>query len=208
MTTIHDFFSRPADVLHPRVRNWKARLKEPGVKATLEVSRLEMDVGQAQTEMDIQFTKDDKPQPLETLPWNDELNSGLIQLGVKATNAEQEAERFALGLRAAMRRAEQDYGDGFFNAVLVDLIKDSDLTRYREIDEVLRHSTALSAPRESKRYPPCQEMIADAIGGRAHELTGPLKYSEAEATQILVSALARYLDQRFSVTSRRRFGLL
>ncbi len=208
MTTIDDFFSKPTESLHPRVRNWKTRLGEPGTSATLEVFRSETEVGQSQPEMNLQFIKEGHPLPLETVPWDDELNGGLLRLAVKAVSAEQEAERFALGLRAAMRKAEREFGDGYFNAVLVDLITDSDLTQYPHIAEVLKHSTALSANRDSERYSPCREMIADAISGRAQELTDLLGYSQEEAKNILVSALARYLDQRFSVSSRRRFGLL
>jgi hypothetical protein len=208
MTTIDDFFTNPTDFQHPRVRNWKTRLGEPGTAATMEVSRSETVVGQSQPDMNLQFTKDGQPLPLETVPWDDELNGELIRLAVRAVSAEQESERFALGLRAAMRKTEREFGDGYFNAVLVDLITDSDLTRYPDIAKVLKHSTALSADPKSKRYNPCREMIADAISGRARELTGLLGYSQDEAKRILVSALARYLDQRFSVSSRRRFGLL
>ena len=113
-----------------------------------------------------------------------------------------------LAIRAAMRKIEREFGDGYFNAVLVDLIRDSDLTQYPEIATVLRYSTALSADRASRRYAPCREMIAEGISGRAKELTAALGYSQDEGKRILVSALAHYLDQRFSVSSRRRFGLL
>ncbi|MGO8747516.1 MAG: hypothetical protein ACLQNE_16205 [Thermoguttaceae bacterium] len=191
MTTIDDFFSNPTEFQHPRVRNWKTRLAEPGTSATMEVSRSETEVGQFQPDMNLQFTKDGHPLPLETVPWDDELNGKLIRLAVRAVSAEQEAERFALGLRVAMRKTEREFGDGYFNAVLVDLITDSDLTRYPDIAEVLKHSTALSANRESKRYNPCREMIADAISGRARELTERLGYSQDEAKQILVSRPGR-----------------
>jgi hypothetical protein len=82
------------------------------------------------------------------------------------------------------------------------------LTRHEEIAEVLKHAYALDANHESGRYNTCREMIAGAISGRAQELTGPLHYSKEEAKRILVSALARYLDERFTVSSRRRLGLL
>ena len=85
--------------------------------------------------MNLQFTKDGHLLPLETVPWDDELNDGLIRLKVRAVSTEQEAERFALGLRAALRKVEREFGDGYFNAVLVDLITDNDLTRYPEIAE-------------------------------------------------------------------------
>jgi hypothetical protein len=208
MTTIDDFFSHPTGYVHPQVRNWETRLAEAGTSATLEVVRSEADVGQSLPEMTLQFTTNGNRLPLETLPWDDDLNGELIRLRVRAVSKEQEAERFALGLRAAMRKAEREFGDGYFNAVLIDLITDSDLTQHPEIAEVVKHSTALRPDRASNRYNPCREMIADAISGRARALTGPLHYSQEEARIILVSALARYLDQRFSVSSRRRLGLL
>jgi hypothetical protein len=211
MTTLDEFFTKPTDSLHPRLRNWKARLAEPQTSATLEIYRPETDLGESQPEMNLQFTKDGSLLPLETVPWDDDLNTGLIQLHVPAVSPEQEAERFALGLRAALRKAEREFGDGYFNAVLVELIKDSDLTKHKEIAEVLKYASANRPHQEGRaydRYTICRELIADAISGRAHELTGPLNYSQEEAKRILVSALACYLDERFSVSSRRRLGLL
>jgi hypothetical protein len=161
--------------------------------------------------MNLQFMENGEPLPLETVPWDDDLNAGLIQLGVKAASPEQEAERFALGLRAAMRKAEREFGDGYFNAVLVDFLKDSDLTGQDAIANVFQHVFANKPYQEgqgAQRYNLCREMIADAISGRARELTGPLKYPQEEAKRVLVSALARYLDERFSVSRRRQLGLL
>lgn len=211
MTTLEDFFNKPAESLHPRVRTWKAWLAQTGTSASLEIYRPETEMGLSGPEMNLQFTKDGNLEPLETVPWDDDLNVGLIQLRVRAVTPEQETERFALGLRAALRKAEREFGNGYFNAVLVELLKDSDLTRYPEIAEVLPHVNANRPHREDRpfdRYTICRELIADAISGRARELTGPLHYSKEEAKGILVSALARYLDERFSVSSRRRFGLL
>ena len=62
--------------------------------------------------------------------------------------------------------------------------------------------------RRCDKYDRCRETIADAISGRAHELRDKLAYTEEEAKQILVRSIARYLDDRFSVTNRRRMGLL
>jgi hypothetical protein len=211
MTTLDDFFSKPTEPLHPRLRNWKARLAEPGASATLEVSPPEAEFGQAQPEMHLQFVKDGNLLPLETVPWDDDLNAGLLHQvpkPVRAISPEQEAERFALGLRAALRKAEREFGDGYFNAVLLELLKDSDLTGHAEIAEVLRHAYAPRPSHEGRGYDTCREMIAGAISGRAQELTGPLRYPQDQAKRVLVSALARYLDQRFSVSRRRRLGLL
>lgn len=51
-------------------------------------------------------------------------------------------------------------------------------------------------------------MTEEAIRGRGVELTKSLKHPAEEATEILAGALARYLDDRFSVSSRRVLGLL
>src|SRR5208283_370571 len=195
----------------PRLRNWKARLERRGTSATLEVSRPSPSFGQAQPEMNLQFTENGELLPLETVPWDDDLNAGLIQLGIRANSPEQEEERFALGLRAAMRKAEREFGDGYFNAVLVEFLKASDLAGFRPIAEVLDHAFATEPYREGKavsKYALCRQMIDDAIRGRAGELTTALRYSQEEAKRILVAALARYLDERFSVSSRRQLGLL
>jgi len=212
MTKLDDFFRVQTDSLaHPRLRDWKTRLNHEGTTATLEVFRPEGILGQSRPEMNLQFTEGTHLLPLETVPWDDDLNAGLIQLHVRAVSPDQEAERFALGLRAAMRKAEREFGDGYFNAVLVDFLKDSDLTSNPKIAEVLRHVGASIPSREgtgAKSYDLCRDMIADAIRGRAQELTGPLKYSQDEAKHNLVAALARYLDQRFSVSTRRRLGWL
>ncbi len=211
MTRLDDFFRQTNGSADPRVRNWAGRLADPGTSATLEVYRPGDELGQAQPEMNLQFSKDGKPLPLETVAWDDDLNAGLIQLGVRAVSPEQEAERFALGLRAGLRKAEREFGDGYFNAVLVELLRDSDLMQYDAIAAVLKHAYANRPHREGAafdRYTICRELIADAIGARARELTGLLRYSQNEAKRIIVAALARYLDERFSVSSRERLGLL
>ena len=50
-------------------------------------------------------------------------------------------------------------------------------------------------------------MTEDAIRGRGVELTKYLGYDDEQAIQILSGALARYLDERFSVSRRRLLGL-
>jgi hypothetical protein len=211
MTTLDEFFEKPADLRHPRLHNWKVRLAQPETTAAVEVSREATEFGQARPEMHVQFRENGNLLPLETVPWDDYLNSGLIRLRVRSVSPEQEAERFALGLRAALRKAEREFGDGYFNAVLIDLIKDSDLPRHAPIAEVMKYAYANAPHREGgayDRYTICRELIAEAIGGRAKELKDVLGYAPEEAKHILVAALARYLDERFSVSSRRALGLL
>jgi hypothetical protein len=211
MTTIDDFFRATDESPHPRLRDWKRRLASKNATASVEVFRPNGEFGQGKPEMYVQFMEGGGPTHLDTVPWDDDLNAGLILLKVKSVSPEQEAERFALGLRAAMRRIEREFGDGYFNAVLVELIKESHLDRYPEIAELMRYAHATAPHRENvafDRYTICRELIADAISGRAKELTRGLGYTQDEAKGILVSALARYLDGRFSISSRREIGML
>jgi hypothetical protein len=51
-------------------------------------------------------------------------------------------------------------------------------------------------------------MIDLATRGRAHEWVRDLHYDRTPAEEILAGALARYVDERFSVTNPRLLGLL
>jgi hypothetical protein len=127
---------------------------------------------------------------------------------VRAVDSEQEAQRFTLGLRDALRPVEKEFGNGYFNGVLLDVIVDSKLDQYQEIAVLLKFTYHDRTERGSRAYARCREAISMAIGARAKELTDRLRYSADEAKRILVAALAGYLDERFSVTPRRLAGLV
>ena len=183
MTRLDDFFHVPPEAFrHQLLRLWSDRLDRPGTTAVLEVFRPEAELGRSRAVMDVQFTEPGSPPQLDSAAWDDELNAGLIALHVRAVSPENEAERFALGLRTAMRKAERQFGDGYFNSVLIDLLKNSDLTADSRIAEALEHAAAIPPTRDGRdthEYLLCRELIAEAISGRAHELTGPLNYREA-----------------------------
>lgn len=209
MQTLDDFFRAPADIpSHPRLRDWKQRLSRPGVKAELELYQPQSALGFGQTEMNLRFIENNSPQPLETMAWDDDLNSGLIGLGVRAIDLDHESQRFALGLRMALRKAEREFGDGYLNSVLFEFINDSELRQYPDIADIVKFAYAISPAQEGKAYKRCRDIIGDAISARAHELKDKLRYGDDEAKQILVRAIGRYLDERFSVSNRRRLGLL
>lgn len=212
MSTVDEFFSVPAESILPRVRYWKKFLEDSSDNsAALEIYWPEAAFGQSEPEMYLHLAEAGKPLPLESFPWDDDLNAGLIDLGVRAINFDDETKRFALGLRAAFRKASRRYGDGYFNAVLCELLVDSGFTEDRQIADVFKHAYANRPHREgttNDNYTTCRELISDAIKARLPELTDQLKYSPDDAKRILMSAIARYLDDRFSVSSRRKLGLL
>jgi len=206
MTTLDTLFRAPIDPLpHPWLREWRRRLQRPESRAELELSRAETWLGLPRAELTIRYTENGSPPAEEVIPWDDTLNEGLVRLHVRAVTTDQEAFRFSLGLRAAFRGAANEHGDGYFNHALRVFLEESDLAACPEIAGALmdlppRHPTAAT------NAGPVREMIADAISGRAHELTGQLGYPEPDAKRILVAALARYLDDRFSITCRRRMA--
>lgn len=130
-----------------------------------------------------------------------------MDLGIRAVDLTQEEERFALGIRAALRKVERKYGDGYLNAVLLDLLDESDLSKHGEIAEVRKY-VHTNAPERNRVYQECRELIAGEIGGRTTELRQKLQYSREDVKTIMTKALAIYLDERFSVSSRRNFGML
>lgn len=209
MTAFDKFFNEPSDVpSDPRLREWKQRI-DAGESACLEVYRPPSTLGLCSSKMYLTFVDDEKRQSVEEADWDERLNIGLIRLQVRCMGPENEAERFALGLRDGLKPVEKEFGNGYFNAVLLDVIVDSELDReYPEIADVLRFTFHALTERRSRTYERCRDAIALGISARAKELRGPLEYTQDEAAAILARAIARYLDERFSVTSRRQLGLL
>jgi hypothetical protein len=210
MPLLDDILSKSrADVpLHPRLSNWADRIRQSNQKPKLEVFRPVATFGSSAPEMVLHFCDNGVAPAIETLAWDDELNEGLIKLGVRSSDPANEAKRFALGLRAALRKVERQFGDGYFNAVLYELVTESGLTRHAAIADVIKHAYALQAPRDSRNYNDCREAIAFGIAGRMNDLEDSLAYPPEDARSILTDALSEYLDERFSVSSRRQLGLL
>ncbi len=192
--------------LPPLVRYCKSRL-EAGDRIEVELYRPDTTDGLSRTDLVIHRWEQGVEQEAQQVEWDDGVNAGLVDLGIRAINVEQEGERFALALRTVLRKVERRYGDGYLNAVLLDLIDESDLSKNGAIADVRQHIRT-GRPERSRIYSACRELIANEIGGRAVELRDKLKYTPEEVKAVMMQALAIYLDERFSVSSRRRFGLL
>jgi len=139
--------------------------------------------------------------------WEDDLNAGLVDLGIRSIAIDVETDRFALALRSAFRKLENRVGDGYFSAVLVQFVAENEFRDHPDISETLKHIPH-SPPHRGKNYDMYIEMVRDAIRGRGVELKDKLGYEVSQAVDILAGALGRYLDERFSLTRRRLLGLL
>lgn len=208
MITIDKMIEVPAAAtLPPIVRRLMDRL-ESGDALSVELYKPESALGSSIIELIIHGEEVGNEQASHQFPWDDELNAAMINLGVRAIDVKNEGERFALGLRAALRKVERRYGDGYLNAVLVELIDESNLSKGGEIADVRQFVHVNSPNRSSKTYSDCRDQIASEIGARAAELREKLKYEEEELKTIMTKAIALYLDERFSVSRRRSLGWL
>ena len=207
MNELDKMLSAPGEtVLPPLVQYCKSR-KAAGDRIEIELYRPDTAGGLSRTDLVIRRWEQETEQEPHQVEWDDGVNAGLVDLRIKAIDLQQEGERFALAIRAALRKVERRYGDGYMNAVLVDLIDESDLSKGGEIAD-LRNYVHTNSPERSRSYQACRDLIANEIGGRAVELRDKLKYNPDEIKAVMTKALAIYLDERFSVSSRRHFGLL
>ena len=205
MPTMSDYFSkaRPAWQVHPMARHWKA------LQAAAEVKELRMEVyrpreGLAFRPADIYVhveRKDGVTEAPQKAAWEDVLNEGLIRLHVRAVSLEKEAERFSLMLQSAFEPIDSRFGEGYFNSVLITLVRSGPFARKPDVARVLRRIRE-DEPHRSQQCLDCKEMIDNALMARGEELVAELGYSQPEAETILSGALAQYLDERFNVTNR------
>lgn len=210
MTTFDDIFGAGPDASsHPKLRFWKQEKARADVAdVRCEVRRPPDVLGYKPAKLYVHFyARDSQELRCEETEWDDELNAGLVAMGVKAIDEDNEAQRFSLALRAALRTAERRYGDGFFNAVLVEWVRGSSFAEVDPIRGLLPHVHASQPYRgHGGSYDECRELVQTAIRGRALELTENLKYSREDSQRILATALAQYLDERFSVSIGRALG--
>lgn len=195
-----------ATASHPLLRFLQSKIKN-GHRAVFHLEVPARLVGYAKAKIHVHLLRGEEEVDLKYDDWDDDLNDDLIRMGIKADTIENEKERFALALRASFRRPENRYGDGYFNSVLVDFIQQSDFRSQAVIAAVLEHVPHIS-PHVGQSYYDCKEMIEHGIRTRGQELTGSLGYPVQQAVDILAGALAKYLDERFSVANRRLLGLL
>lgn len=143
----------------------------------------------------------------EPREWEYELNQWLVEKKVSAIDEDNEKLRFAVSLRAPLQAPMTKVGDGFFNSVLVELVNDAGLTN-PELGEVLKYIRVPKPPKEGDGYLACRQWILITTERKMYDLQVHLGYSPEQSGKILAGALARYLDHRFSVSSRKRLGLL
>lgn len=203
------FFTPPDEprFAHPMLR-FVANRREAGDEIRFELHRPRAALGFDPARIYLHLLRDGIETDCKQDGWDDDLNGGLIRMGVRAVSIQSEIQRFSLGLRAAFRPIERRYGEGFFNAVFVEFVRASDFRDIPAVADVLRSIPAMRPSKQSRSAANCLEMIQEAIRGRGLELSQHLKYDAAtDGWKILAGAVAAYLDERFSVTNRKLLGM-
>lgn len=196
------FSPQPYD--HPRLRKWRLR-KEEGAELAVEVRRSREGLVTLPAELYVCITRPQGKSVTEREPWEYGLDLALVGDGVRATDRTNEGKRFALLLRELLRPIETRFGTGFFNGVFVELVRSSGLDQHEVLARVLKDVNARPI-RDRREKEDCAARIRAALSQCATWLTCSLRYPREEAEDILASAVAEYLDERFSVTNRKLLG--
>lgn len=122
--------------------------------------------------------------------------------GVRAQDADNERVRISLRLRHALRPIAQGLGEDTFSAAVLRAVREGPLAAHAVVHEVLG-AIRPAEPRDAALVAERVEQVHAALVRLAHTLTTDLRYERPEAEDILAGAVAMYLDERFSVSSRR-----
>lgn len=193
---------------HPLFRPLKAIVDAGG---TLRVGLFRPREGLAYAPARLYITQIDRagtPSLPREYDWDPVANRVLIQLQARCDDRDQEIMRFALMAQTAFEPIETRVGDGYFNAVLLGRLRSPPFDEQPHLRHMLSHVARQYDVAPGSGYDECLAQIESAIGQLSEDLTNHkyLGYGNEEADAILDGALAQYVDERFSVTSRQLMG--
>lgn len=145
------------------------------------------------------YTKSgDEPTHVEPFDWDDALNSALTERGVQAVTQENEGLRLSIMLRSDLQGVEVRYGEGYFNAILLEFAQQT-FGALPEIAAIIK-KVGPGRPYHGKAYRNAADIVEAAFTKAARTLTDQLKYDPTSGKRILVQAIRLFLDERFSVS--------
>jgi hypothetical protein len=138
---------------------------------------------------------------LQELAWTPELEEYLlIEHPTRMSSPEEETERLANVLLNNLKSAETAFGEGFAQAVLVQMLSEKreyDLVKWLDRAPVTELSTG------GDSYARCRQFLESAITGLQNTLVVALGYPNGPPTvKLMADALAIALDERFYITQR------
>jgi hypothetical protein len=211
MSKLNDFLKPggKSQQTHPKVRYWRQMLESGhAVRIVCEFRRPRSGLGFEPARLYVSsFDKSGHQLAApDEVTWEIEIDAELVELGARATDMSNEGERTGMRFGARFSQLESEYGSGWFKGVLV-----------REVEEVFDGAKlvkkildaigpVMQSSTSHPQFAKCVGAIDGVIEEQAHALIGSLKYPEGEARNILDSAMAYFLDEKFMVTSRQLLG--
>lgn len=206
--SIKFFNGDPDAVVHPRIRAWTARLARlPDARLRIEILREREPFGYAPPKLFVEFLRpgeetDERP---DECAWEILLDTWLLKHGARAISGANEQLRFSLRLASALHPVLRRVGDGYFNSVFMDIVRESmgdrpELRPYKDI----RMDRANQSPSLMQTKAEIEQLLAVL----AREIHHDLAYKPVSAAEtILAGAVAQYIDERFHISERKRLGL-
>jgi hypothetical protein len=191
----------------PRIRAWKSYRKDPAFHhIEVKVLRERDGLTLLPARLAVSFCRaDGEVLKFDEAPWEPELEAWLIDhQAARAVDVENEKLRFSLLLKPALRPILIRYGDGYFNAVLVDMLQRGPFRTHAEVAAALRQIHEYKPTDESRAD--CEERIDHELTNAAARLMKLYANDSATAEDILGGAIAHYLDERFNITNRKLLG--
>ncbi len=198
---------KPEAVIHPKLRFWKS-MKDRGVTLVCELVRERDGLSFGPARLYVHFLDAQRKdlQSPDEVEWDAGLNDALLEIGVRAASDENEINRFGLTLRDRFEDPEGRFGEGYFNAVLLEYIRQSPFGSESAVIEKLADITANQPSRCGSSYAECRDAIETVLVHCGNDLMNLYDKDERRCSQILTGALAKYLDERFSITNRKLLG--
>lgn len=199
---IEEFFQTPDEFNHPKAKQWSELIKSGG-EVKCEIYRKRQGFNYSPAKIYIHIERKNNERITDDDDWDYDLNQFLIKNKIRAITAENEQLRFSLCLKDLFKKPEIRYGAGYFNSVLMELV----VSAFN--DELKNEISSIpwNSPNKGNSYEECQSMIIGVIKLCAINLAYELSYKLDIAQSILAHAMGLYLDERFSITNRKRMGL-
>lgn len=190
----------PGGSRHPLIGVWEAKVRAGHPPSTVQVRRPREAFGYGPPELFVRFAgTEDVTGPVA---WDLALDEWLVATGVRALSPSDEALRASFRLEARLIPLVEDWGDGYFNAVLVRVVRAGPYGKQPQLRGVLERIHT-SNPHDSGDLNQRERLLKDPIKRVAQELSTGLSYSRESAIDLLEGAIVRYLDRRFHVSERR-----
>ena len=210
MTQPNKYFDPPVPTVdHPRIRAWRSYRRESKVDhVAVEIKRDHEGLTYHPARIFVEFRDvADAIVRIDEAPWEAELEAWLIETEqAKAVSIDNEKLRFSLLLKPAFRPILIRYGDGYFNSVLIEVLQAGPLATQAEVADVLR-SIHRNKPAPGPAKEECRDRIERELVLLASRIS--VLYQDREvAEDIHAGAIAKYLDERYSVSNSRMLGLV